>query len=492
MPIKKSTKRCNFIGGLPMFDLRKNLATLLLVGVLIPTYKASADEISPISPLAPATTTAETDAQKIFFVSTDGIRVRSTPTDEGQTVGLLSLNDKVRLINANTIYNEKYVEVEIVKTMNKISLSEHYYVNKNYIAENRTTYKTFDGKYFVVVNVATETLRLYERVCADNSCPHKMIMETEIVAGEDTDHKKEEKGKGRSILGSYRVTNWTKFYEDSNGHYPAWYKDGYPAVPLPGDSGRDWFSKKFMPEKQGVMRGAFGWYTAFVTPEPFGQWTHGTIGWGADKDVFIKRAKKTLINIVSDPRSSGCTRNNNEAIAFLREKLDVGAPIIKIYAQEAIQDLTLSKYPEQNITWNYILTKNRSQKADRAAVTKELGLNDQDVNAYWEAKRNGGEVLIDPKSPLNQILEVGSYELDSHPDAIAFTPKEKMHGSISRAVGRKGNIYGMKTAEMHGVFYVDSGMLSEYAHPDRVLESSGFPDETTPPWMDVKNIQNKN
>jgi hypothetical protein len=316
-------------------------------------------------------------------------------------------------------------------------------------------------------------------------------METEIVAGEDTNHKKEEKGKGRSILGSYRITSWTKFYEDPNGHYPSWYKDGYPALPLPGDSGRDWFSGKFMPEKHGVMRGAFGWYTAFVSPEPFGQWTHGTIGWGADKDIFIKRTKKILLNIVSDPRSSGCTRNNNEAIAYLREMLEVGTPIIKIYAKEELQDPTLASYPEQDTTWNYILTKNRFQKSDRMSVMKELNLNDQDVDAYWEAKRNGGEVLIDPKSPLNQILEVGSYNIDSHPDVIAFTPKSKMLGKIDRAIGRKGNIYGIRVKDMHGVFYVDSGMLTDYSHPDRVLESSGFADETTPPWMDIKNLQNK-
>jgi hypothetical protein len=237
------------------------------------------------------------------------------------------------------------------------------------------------------------------------------------------------------------------------------------------------------------MRGAFGWYTAFVAPEPFGQWTHGTIGWGEDKDKFIKRTKKGIINIISDPRSSGCTRNNNEAIALIRELIDIGAPIIKIYAEEEILDTTLANYPEQDKKWNYILTKIPSQKSDRATVMKDLKLTDEEVDNFWQLKKNGGDSILDPKSPLNQILEVGSYQVDSRPDVITFTPGERMRGKLDRSIGRKGNIYGIKSSEMHGIFYIDAGVLSDYAHPDRVLEASGFPDESTPPWMQIKNIQ---
>ena len=42
---------------------------------------------------------------------------------------------------------------------------------------------------------------------------------------------------------------------------------------------------------------------------------------------------------------------------------------------------------------------------------------------------------------------------------------------------------------MHGVFYIDAGVLEGYAHPDEVLEVSGFPDETTPPWMQYSNLK---
>lgn len=429
-----------------------------------------------------------------YYISSNSVRVRSAPDSTGRILGELSLNDNVKIINPETIYNQKYVEVSITLTYDPIVKSEKYFVSTEYLAPKFIDYKEFAGKYFVVVNVATETIRLYERMCLDNSCPSKMVLESEVVVGEDVDHPKDEKGKGRSILGSYRVTGWSKFYQDPEGHYPAWYRDGYPSTPDANANWNDWFSKKVMPidektgKPHGMMRGAFGWYTAFVAPEPFGQWTHGTLGWGSDKDQYIKRVKKVLINVVSDPRSSGCTRNNNEAIAFLRNMIDVGAPIIKIYAKEEILDPSLSNYSTATAEWKYVLTKNRNHAIDRSEVEKALGLTDSDLDTFWAAKTAGGELILDPKSPLNQILEVGTYERDTHPDAIPYTPGEKLT-AFTRKVGRKGNVYGIKSTEMHGTFYVDAGVLDGYAHPDSVLEVSGFADEMTPPWMLFSNLK---
>lgn len=448
----------------------------------------------PVVAAPEAVVSTELSAETTYFISLNGLRVRATPDDNGKTLGLLSLNDKVKVINPSTILNEKYVEIVIVRTVNKIPVAEKFYVNKEYLSAKYVDYKEFAGKHFVVVNVATETLRLYERVCLDNSCPNKMLMETEVVVGEDVDHPKEEKGKGRSILGSYRVTGWAKFYQDAEGHYPAWYRDGYPATPSADAKWSEWLSKKVMPEdlegkKHGSMRGAFGWFAAFVAPEPYGQWTHGTLGWGSDKDSFIKRVKKPLINVVSDPRSSGCTRNNNEAIAFLRQMIDIGAPIVKIYAVEKIMDPTMSNYPDQTQDWNYVMTKTKNHEVDREAVLKTLKLSSADLDAFWEAKKAGGELILDPKSPLNQIIEVGTYTKDTHPDITEFTPGEKL-GKFKRKIGAKGNVYGVKSTAMHGAFYVDSGMLEAYAHPDEILEVSGFADESTPPWMKVENLKN--
>ncbi|MBY0412769.1 MAG: L,D-transpeptidase family protein [Bdellovibrionales bacterium] len=461
---------------------------------LIPVMVLSVMTISPMTisnVFAQETVTVTTPVEaNVFYVSLNGLRVRSTPEDAGKTMGLLSLNERVRVLSPELI-NGKYVQIEIIKTVNKIQVSEKYYVVREYLSEKIVDYKDFTGKYFTVLNVATETLRVYERQCLDNSCPHKMIMETEVVVGEDTDHPAAEKGKGRSVLGSYRLTGWAKFYQDPDAHYPAWYRDGYPALPDFNDnSWRDWFKKDYMPadekgDKHGKMRGAFGWYAGFVAPNPFGQWTHGTVGWGKDKDQYIKKTKKLITNIVSNPRSSGCTRNNNEAIAFIRQLIDTGAPMIKIYAKEALRDPSLAEYRGPEQTWQYILTKKAGEKSDRAEVLKSLNVKDADVDAFWAAKLAGGELILDPKSPLNQILEMGTYTLDSEPTVINYTPGEKLN-KLERSVGRKGNVYGVKSKDMsNGVFYVDAGFLEGYAHPTSILEISGFEDETTPPWMDV-------
>jgi hypothetical protein len=462
------------------------MTTLMNLPMVKAAEGTSAPEIAPATGL-------EFKAETIYFVSLNGLRLKFSPDDTSKTIGLLSLNDKIKVINPSTIFNGKYVEVRIVRSANKIPVVEKYFLNKEFLSAKLVDYKEFTGKYFIVVNVATETLRLYERVCLDNSCPNKMIMETEVVVGEDVDHPKEEKGKGRSILGSYRVTGWAKFYQDAEGHYPAWYKDGYPATPASDASWNEWFSKKVMPKDlttgkpHGDMRGAFGWYTAFVAPEPFGQWTHGTLGWGSDKDTFIKKVKKPLINLISSPRSSGCTRNNNEAIAFLRQMIDVGAPIIKVYAQEQLMDPTLSNYPNMTSTWNYVMTKSKSHEVSRESVLKTLNISDTELDSFWEAKRDGGELILDAKSPLSQIIEVGSYEQDTHPDITPYTPGEKI-GKFRRKLAGKGNVYGVKSNNMHGTFYIDTGVLENYAHPTETLEVSGFADEATPPWMKIENL----
>jgi hypothetical protein len=469
--------------------MKRTILPLVLLSLAISSslVNARADEQVP-----PAKTIVYND-QSTYFISSNSVRVRSAPDSTGKILGELSLNDKVKIINPTVIYGHNFVEIRIVLTYDPIVKSEKYFVSADFLAAKVLDYKEFLGKYFVVVNVATETLRIYERICADNSCPHKMIMETEVVVGEDTDHPKEEPGKGRSILGSYRITGWSKFYQDTEAHYPAWYNESYPATPKPDASWSAWFSQSVMPrnkwgESHGSMRGAFGWYTAFVAPEPFGQWLHGTLGWGSDKDKFIKKVKEKLINFFADPRSSGCTRNNNEAIAFLRNIVDVGTPIIKIYAKEEVLDPTLKDYPGQKEEWQYVLTTNKNHAIDREEVLKSLAITSQDLDAFWEAKRGGGKLILDPKNPLSQIIEVGTYDIDVHPDTIAYTPGEKL-SSFSRKLGQTGNIYGIKEKEMHGVFYIDAGMLEGYAHPNSVLEVSGFADEVTPSWMKHSNLK---
>lgn len=373
--------------------------------------------------------------------------------------------------------------------MKKIILLTLFFAN--FLVEASEDYKKFTGKYFVVLNVASEMLRLYERNCSDERCFNKMILETEVVVGEDQDLPMGATGKGRTILGSYRVIRWQKFYEDGAGHYPAWYNESYPALP-PAMVHQPtlWFSEKYMPvsadgKRIGKMRGAFGWYTAFVAPEPYGQWLHGTMGWGADKDYYISSVKNLLINIALDPRSSGCVRNNNEAIAYLREILDVGTPFIKIYAIERAFDPTSPRYTEKFAEWKYILTKNDGLKAGRESVLKSLNISSEDLDNYWKIKQSQSSIILDPSDPLNQVLEVGTYKYDIHPDAVTFIPGERI-SRYGRKFNRNGNIYGISSRDMSGLFFVDTGILYNYQHPKSVLQVSGFLDEVTPPWMEQK------
>lgn len=348
-------------------------------------------------------------------------------------------------------------------------------------------HKDFKGKYFVVINIASETLRLYERICMGKICMNKMLLETETVVGEDKSNPKEAPGKGRSIVGSYRLVEWKKFYETSDGHYPAWYNENYPPVPPPGKNPSLWFSEKYMPvesdgRKHGKMRGAFGWYTALIMPNAYGQWIHGTMGWGQDKDYYIQMTKSILPNILFDPRSSGCIRNNNEAIAYLRHFLNIGTPIIKVYAQEKVYDPTSPMYKEKTGTWDYVLTKTSLQLTERAAVLESLGSNSAELDVYWKAKKLSSGILLDRDDPLNEILEVGTYQMDIYPNAMEFIPGEKLPRT-GRKIIRSGNIYGIKSKDMSGVFFVDTGILFNYHHPKSTVEVSGFKDEETPPWM---------
>jgi hypothetical protein len=133
--------------------------------------------------------------QTIYYISKNNVRVRSAPDTKSKVLGYLSLNDRVKIINPTLISKSNMVEIVIVETYDPIENSDKKYVSLDFLSLKIIDYKDFLGEYYIVVNVATETLRLYKRICPDNSCPNKMIMETEVVVGEDVDHPKEEKVK---------------------------------------------------------------------------------------------------------------------------------------------------------------------------------------------------------------------------------------------------------------------------------------------------------
>ena len=203
-------------------------------------------------------------------------------------------------------------------------------------------------KYFIVENIASEKTRIYEKcgfepervpngdyTKAPANCAHKLVFQTNNVVGRATQDDM------RTDLGVQMIRHWYKFYE-TPGLYPSYYKDGYPDVPSGGFG--QWTRKKAMPNGQGEMRGAFGWYTAVMEPQSNGQWTHGTVGRGSDGDKFISKAHGNIITWFTDIRSHGCTRHENRAIAYMQSIIPEGATLIKIYAKEALSDESLSKY----------------------------------------------------------------------------------------------------------------------------------------------------
>lgn len=389
---------------------------------------------------------------KTYFVVTNRLNVRSTPeVTDNNLVGQLGLNDEVRVVQF--VAGTTFVQIEILQTKADLSKATAYYVSKEYLSDKKEMAedRVSREKFFIIQNVASERMRVYQRMCDTGVCSHKMVLEAEIAVGE-----KDRDENTMTVLGNFAITKWFKFYRDGGHQYPSWYDPSYPAMPKPGSSVFAWRSKKVMPDGQGSARGAFGWYTAHVGPNSYSQWTHGTVGWGSDKKKFIKQTRGFWANAFGDPRSHGCSRTDNESIAYLRHLVGVGTPLVKIYAVEAYGDSTLSAYPQEAVNWNYILTKNGvrvdGEKADRE------------------------EVLARGTDP-SRWLEEGTYTADIRPSARKFKG-----GSSGASSGKNANVYGLKDGQMHGVFLVDEGRVVNYSHPSS-LKVGGYPSRDLPNFM---------
>ncbi|EQC49163.1 L,D-transpeptidase catalytic domain protein [Bacteriovorax sp. BSW11_IV] len=406
-----------------------------------------------------------------YFNSTNNLTVR----DESKAAqGFLSRSDKVIVLDLLTDRTDDYVKVKVIKSWNydrsnKQIKGQEFLVSYKYLSAGRVDYKNFEGKYFVIQNLATERLRVYEKQCSEtNLCNHKMVFETEMVVGEDT-----KEGNTRTRVGSYRVTEWVKFYEDGSKAYPAWWKEGFPEVPSADKGVLSWTRSKYMPEsyENPSVRGAFGWFAALVGPNHDSQWTHGTIGWGQNKKEFIDRTKGFLANVFSDPRSHGCSRLDNESIAYLRELLPVGTPFIKIYAREALLDGNRTKYTQRTGAWDYILTADRTKEAYSIDEKK----------------------VLDRGVPQDKWLEQGTYEYDMYPNLVYYSPAKKLWGWRANVAG-SGNVYKVEKDLMKGVYFIDAGLIYNYEHPvnpdkeKNKIRVGGFSDEVAPSYM----ILNKN
>jgi hypothetical protein len=280
-------------------------------------------------------------------------------------------------------------------------------------------------RYFVVQNVATEKLRLYER-CNGCGCKHRLILETEMVVGQDTSGR-------RTQVGSYSVQNWEKFYEDSQKKYLPWFSAELPNNPAPRASLEDWTGK-------GSNRGAFGWYTAIIGPDASEQWLHGTWGWGNDDDSarFISALHQPPLDQNPRVASHGCTRIENRAIAMLRELLSPGAKIIKIYAREGYRDTPAANTPIRTGKWRYALTTEVSEMAPHAGLRG----------------------VISRQVPQTDWLEQGVYQFQATAVAVPLSAAKNSHES--------GNAYKIPESSFKGQFLVDEGRLVDYQHPSEL------------------------
>lgn len=397
----------------------------------------------------------------VGYVTADSVRVRTSPETADNVAGRLSINDAVEIVDTNEIGPDAFVGIRVKTSSSNVTKSETLYIAKRFLSQTKLAVdpSATSGliaaeaapaasgqrpvqlqRLFVVTNIATEKLRVYQRCAPGEGCVNRMIMEADVVNGESKDGT-------RTNAGYFQVSSWTKFYE--TGPYPAWYKPGYPAVPKPGNRNA-WFNKEFMPGGRGDMRGAFGWYTAKVSPNASGQWTHGTAGWGADKKDFIT-FKDTffggLVSLFTSIRSHGCTRIDNESIAYIRQLIAVGTPLIKIYAKEVYRNESRLSYNKVPAKWSYILTKN----------------GHQGINNHQLADR---ETVLRQGSPQSEWIDQGTLEVDQYPDVAS------------------GDLYRVGT--FHGSFVVDEGTLLNYRHPAGVGRG-GMSDMLAPAYMLTTN-----
>lgn len=319
-----------------------------------------------------------------------------------------------------------------------------------------------ESRYLLVQNIATERARVYER-CVSSPCRHKLIFESEMVVG------RQEGDWGNPTrfitwLGRYKITKWVKFYEDNEGHYPSWYHPQYPAIPRPKSrdelSATYWMSHQALPGGRGNGRGAFGWFAAMVGPNANSQWIHGTYGWGIEGDRYIDYTRSFWVNLFANPRSAGCTRFENRAVAFLRHILSEGTDVVRIYAREAYLDPNLTAYknrPEaRNFPW--ILTTEGVQSSTAGSI---------EANAV---RKRGVKA--------SQVLESGNYTIDMVPTAVGL-------GGGNRDSGNSGNTYGIPENRFVGYLLVDAGLTYGYHHP-RGLPIGGYADRGLPADMEYK------
>ncbi|WP_373999190.1 L,D-transpeptidase [Bdellovibrio bacteriovorus] len=471
------------------------LSVLIATSPLISQAQALTEQTQSANAAAVGIEKSKLRVGQRYFISADSLNVRSSNATSGNNiVGKLSINDEVEIYD---LLNEAtpLVQIKIIKSATvKSDVAPELFVSKDYLSEKQLL--TAASKYFVIQNVATEITRVYERCTETPNCPHKLVMETEMVVGRPEEGTKQDPHAFKTWLGHSRISEWIKFYQDGMGHYPHWYRAGQDLKTIPKPitdgvskivSSRKWMVDDARGEK--TIYGAFGWYAAKVTPadETNGmnyQWMHGTIGWGKDGSETIELTRGFFMNLFSNPGSSGCTRLENRAIAYLRSLLPVGTDIYRVYARESTREkeivsgffkkkvTPLSRYAdkyERPGNWDYILLTNGAQQSGGLTA---------DAKTIIE---KAIQVI-----PDHNLIEAGQYAIDQYPNAMG------LNYGRGAASGKSGDRYRIDSGKkedayktnFRGYFLVDEGRFVDYAHPDSrltkgVIKVSGLADFRT-------------
>lgn len=465
------------------FHTRRLCATVLSVLIATSPMLSSAqalinEDVTSFSEDAAAAVAVEKSQLKVgqrYFIAVESLNLRSSnSTTANNVVAKLAMNDEVEIFD---LLNEAtpLVQIKLLKSAVKSDVAPELFVSKDYLSEKQILLPS--SKYFVIQNVATEKTRVYERCVETPNCPHKLVMETEMVVGRPEEGTKDDPHAFKTWLGHAKISEWVKFYQDGMAHYPHWYKSGQDLKTIPGPitegiskiaSSRKWMVKDS--NNKDTIYGAFGWYAAKVTPsdDVSGmnyQWIHGTIGWGKDGAAAIELTRGFLMNLFSNPGSSGCTRLENRAVAYLRSLLPVGTDIYRVYARESTREKeTVTGFFKKKVTpmpryadkfgvngrWDYILLTNGAQQS--GGLTADA------------------KTIIDKAIPViagENLIEQGSYEIDQYPNAT------QLNYNYTASSGKTGDRYKIDSGKeadadrtnFKGYFLVDEGRFIDYQHP---------------------------
>lgn len=356
----------------------------------------------------------------------------------GTTAHCALENDRVVIVSPDS--DSEFIEVQTQTPTARAACGDRVWIRRAGVETARPEVADARrARHYVVINAATQRLRVYE-ICRASDCQgNRLAVDVPAIVGPNLPGR-------RTWLGEYSITGWFKFYSDNAGKYPSFFSPELPDPPRAGAPISAWLSPNLLPVplrgRPEVQRGNFGWYTAQLGPNADGQWVQGTWGRGADGDRFIRLARQNGAESGFDLQTHGCTRVDNPTIAYLRQILAENTPVLRIYAREELAG-TATPAPQASAVWNWILTK-RGVDVEGAA-----------------AERADRDEVLRAGVPRTEWLDSGAYSIPSRP------------------VVASGNTYGVPDSEMRGVFFVDRGTLSAYAHPVS-LQAGGYEGRLAP------------